>query len=106
MREPSRDLWRAVAWAGLDQELRHAFEWHLYADDFAPAFWDLAGQEDALLKALVEAALASLRDPHLRPSPETLQRLTETVQRRLQAPPVPTWVRSQLESALAKLPRL
>lgn len=96
---------QALAW--VEVELKDAVTsrlgWHLHTNDFSPAFWDLAAQDERLLVSLAEAAVERQAESNFPPSDAALQRLIPLIQQRLQESDLPTWIRSRLEQALSGL---
>ncbi|MFQ5854671.1 MAG: hypothetical protein ACE5LU_03365 [Anaerolineae bacterium] len=87
----------------LREKVKSRLGWHLYDNDFSPAFWELVAQEDWLLTNLAEAAVKEQSSPDFPPSDEALQRLISLIEQRLQGPDLPAWTRSRLEQALSHL---
>ena len=96
---------KALAWVEFElrEKVKSQFGWHLYDNDFSPAFWELVARDDHLLADLAEAAVEQQARPDFPPSDEALQRLAGLIQQRLQTPEIPTWFRSRLEQALPRL---
>lgn len=99
---PSAALWKALRWTVPSTRQQHRLGWSLYANEWAPALWDLAAQDETLLTALTNAALSQMKDEYS-PSPQSLERLREVIQRRLQDPALSPWTREHLENALSQL---
>lgn len=99
---PSTALWKALRWTVPYESQRRSLGWALYANEWAPALWDLAVLDETMLTALTDAALTRLKDRHP-PSPQSLERLREAIRRKLQDPTLSPWSRKHLENALTRL---
>ncbi len=107
IRAPSPDLWRMAKYARteLGREPYLTFRWHLYDSNFAPAFWELAAQDEVLLGDLVMAATDILDHPtrDTAPSREALQRIVELMQGRLESVQTSGAWRERFTAALPRL---